>query len=234
MAKSSVSSIVREILETDLSIQDALQRKYANVSAIARLLKPKVEENVRHKVKLASVITALKRAKTGYSQPLPSIQQVVAESHVSVRTDVAKLSVEKSKRALGTFRQMLASYHEDFLQVSESTSAVTLIFDQKLCDRVTDAFKKSDVLESEEDLAAIIVHSPQRIIKTPGCAITFYNQVSRRGINIEDTVSCHTDTIIVVKMRDVGKSFAALTELIAIARNRAETVKISTSPETRT
>ena len=227
MVNQSVSSAVREILNTDLPVQDSLQRRYGNVSAIARLLKPRVEENLKRRVKLASIVTALKRAKVGYSQPPPSIQEVLAESHVSVRTDVAKLSVDKSKKALETIRGMLASYQEEFLQVSESTSAVTLIFDEKLYGKVISAFRRSDVLESEEKLAAIIVHSPLRIIKTPGCAITFYNQVSRRGINIEDTVSCHTDTIIVVKMENVGRAFSALTELISTARSRSRILKTS-------
>ena len=68
-------------------------------------------------------------------------------------------------------------------------------------------------------MAAIIVHSPERIIKTPGCAIAFYNQLARRHINIEDTVSCHTDTIRLVKMSDVGNAFNALTDLISSARS---------------
>ena len=37
-------------------------------------------------------------------------------------------------------------------------------------------------------------------------------------MNIEDTVSCHTDTIIVVKMKEVGKAFTALTDLITEER----------------
>jgi hypothetical protein len=41
-------------------------------------------------------------------------------------------------------------------------------------------------------------------------------------VNIEDTVSCHTDTIIVVKMREVGKAFTALTDLITEERKRTE------------
>jgi aspartokinase len=79
-------------------------------------------------------------------------------------------------------------------------------------------FTQGDILEVEDDLAAIIVHSPEEIIKTPGCAIAFYNQLARRHINIEDTVSCYTDTIMLVKMDQVGKAFNALTDLISNSR----------------
>ena len=35
-------------------------------------------------------------------------------------------------------------------------------------------------------------------------------------------MSCHTDTIIVVKMKEVGKAFTSLTDLISEERKRIE------------
>jgi hypothetical protein len=115
---------------------------------------------------------------------------------------------------------MLAENQDEFIQVSESISAITLIIDQRMLENVTTPFKGQIILEKEINLAAIIINSPEMIITTAGCLTTFYNQVSRRHVNIEDTVSCFTDTIIVVKMKDVGQAFAALTDLISNARKK--------------
>ncbi len=218
LVSPSISRVVQEAIDGDLSIQDALQRGYANVSAAARLIKPKVEQLVGSRVTLESVVSAVKRAKLAYKPVVAPIKSVIAESIVNVRTDVAKLSLERSRRVLEAARKMLANYQEEFLQVSESISAVTLIYDQKLHKKIKSFFYRSDVLDEELDLAAVIIHSPPEIVKTPGCLIAFYNQVSRRHINIEDTVSCYTDTILVVRLEDVGRTFAALTDLIASAR----------------
>jgi aspartokinase len=98
-----------------------------------------------------------------------------------------------------------------------------LVFDDTLLNEVKAMFAHYDILEVEDDLAAIIIHSPEEIIKTPGCAIAFYNQLARRHINIEDTVSCYTDTIVLVRMSDVGKAFNALTELISNSRKLPKT-----------
>jgi aspartokinase len=89
-----------------------------------------------------------------------------------------------------------------------------MIIDQKVHRNVRKELHTDEVLVEGDDYAAITVQSPKEIIDTPGCVATFYNQLSRRHVNVEDTVSCHTDTIIVVKMKDVGKAFEALTELI--------------------
>jgi hypothetical protein len=222
LATIPLSRLVREILEEDLSIQDSLHRGYANVSAVARSVKPMVEQRGQRRVNLASLITTVKRARLDYRGPPPSIRAVVAGSIVNVRTDVAKVSVEKSTRALDTVRKLLAEYQEEFLQVSESLHAITLIFDQRLGETVRSACRREKSFEEELNLAAIIVQSPPAIVKTPGCILAFLSQLSRRRINIEDVVSCYTDTIVIVQMAEVGKAFGALTDMIAAARARAK------------
>ena len=64
---NSISKTVQNLIDEDLSLQDALQRDYGNYSAIARMLMPKVKEAVNSDVKLESVITSVKRAKANYT-----------------------------------------------------------------------------------------------------------------------------------------------------------------------
>ena len=220
MVKLTISRAVKEVVDRDLSIQNALQYKYGNISAIARLIAPKVEASVNHKVNIESLITSIKRISGNYKAPPVEVSRTISGSIINVRTDIAKISVEKTKRSLETVRKMLATNQEEFIQVSESISAITLIIDQRMLEIVTSPFKGDVILEKEINLAAIIIHSPETIVNTPGCLTAFYNQVSRRHVNIEDTVSCFTDTIIVVKMNDVGQAFAALTDLISEARKK--------------
>ncbi len=210
---NSISRVVQSLIDSDLSIQDALNRNYGNYSAIARILKPKIEEILGHKVKLEGIITSVKRAKTKHILQHEDLKKVIADSVINLRTDVAKITVEKTSKNLKAIRENLASYSEEFFQILEGTSAITLIFDQKLFDQVKSMFTTENILDEKQDLAAIIVHSPKEIIKIPGCAIAFYNPVSRNHINIEETMSCYTDTIIILKMENVGRAFNVLTDL---------------------
>jgi hypothetical protein len=146
------------------------------------------------------------------------IESVLAGSVVNVRTDVAKLSVEKSKRALEAARNLMASYQEEFLQVSESNTAITMVFDQKLLSSITKRFNDDDILDEESDLAAVIVHSPEEIVRTTGVVLAIYAKIAENHINIEDTVSCFTDTIVVIRMDEVARTFSTLTDLISESR----------------
>lgn len=219
---NSISRTVQILIDNDLSLQDALQKDYGNYSAIARMLKPKVKEILRQDVKLESIITAVKRAKVGYKKLARNITEVVAKSVINIRTDVAKISVEKTSRNLEKIRKTLANFSEEFFHVIEGVSAITLIFDQKLFEEICSLFLEKEVWDKKQNLAAIIIHSPIELISTPGCILLFYSTVSRKYINIEETMSCFTDTIIEVSMKDVSKAFAALTDLITEARKQAK------------
>ena len=217
--EKSITNAVKEVVNNDLSFQDSLQRDYCNISALARIIKPQVDHILDGKnTSIESIVTALKRSRRDYNVLEKPIASILAGSTISVRTDVAKLSADKSKKTIEKVAKAMTQNVGNFISVSESIMSITLVFDEALLDEVKAMFAHDDILEVEDDLAAIIVHSPQEIIKTPGCAIAFYNQLSRRHINIEDTVSCYTDTIVLVKMEQVGKAFNALTDLISGSR----------------
>jgi hypothetical protein len=217
---NSISKTVQNLIDEDLSLQDALQRGYGNYSAIARMLLPKVKEAVNSDVNLESVITSVKRAKANYTILQGKITRVVAGSVLTIRTDMAKVSVDKTKKSLEKIRKSLATFSGEFLQVIEGNSVVTLISDLYSFHKINGIFAKNDVIDQKQNLATVIIHSPDDITSTPGCVQAFYNAVSRRHINIEETMSCYTETIIVLAMEDVSKAFAALTELITQARRK--------------
>ena len=222
---------MKGVIENDLSLQDALSRKYGNYTAIARLIKPKVEKDLGRKVNFDSLVTSVKRTKPRFQPTEGGLEGVIGRSVVNVRTDVAKLNLDRSKRALDSVRNILATYQEEFLQVSESYSAITMIFDQKLLEEIHSKFNDDDVLDEQSDLAAIIVHSPKEIVRTPGVVLTIYTKIAENHVNIEDTVSCFTDTIVVIRMDDVARTFSSLTDLISECRAKSKKRQKGTIPK---
>jgi len=213
MVNLSISRIVQYLIENDLPIQDALARGYGNYSAIARILKPKVEEIYGGKVDIAGIITAVKRAKATYI-PEREYCRIVAESKITLRTDLAKISVEKTRRNLEKARLISADFPEAFFQVLEGISTLTLITDEGIFENIRLVFRKDEILSEKHNLAALIMQSPKEIVDTPGCIVAFYNPISRAHINIEETASCYTETIITLKMEDAAKAFSILSDLI--------------------
>jgi aspartokinase len=220
--QKSITETVREIVSSDLSFQDSLQRDYCNISALARIMKPQIDHMLSKNTSIESIITALKRSRYDYDVRQKPIASILAASTITVNTDVAKVSARKSKKTIEKVAKAMIQGDGNFISISESIMSITLVFDDLLLQDIKVMFASEDILEIENGLAAIIVQSPEDIIKTPGCAIAFYNQLARRHINVEDTVSCYTDTIVLVKMEQVGKAFNALTDLISNSRKMAK------------
>jgi len=214
----SVSRAAYSIISTDLSLQDALYRRYANYSAVARILKAPVEKELGRRVKLDTLITAVRRARVAFKQPPGQVKHVIARSVINLRTDVAKVSVEKSKRAVEVVRRTLAEFGGEFLEVLEGITSLTFLVDQRSLKELHSQFRKEEILDQRTDLAAIVIQSPREIVDTAGCITAFYSELARLHMNIEETVSCYTETILVIRMEDVGNAIAALTSMINEAR----------------
>lgn len=215
----NVSKAVEDILREDVLMQDCIAKGYANLSAIARTIKREVEEKVGKDVKHDAIVSSLRRIKVKVKESVEkNVKEVIAKSTIDVRTDVAKISLERNRFAEQASRKALSIFPEGFIQFSESTSAITLIYDERIRKDVLKLFDRCEILEDVKGLAAIVVRSPKEITITPGCISAFYSELARKRINVEDTTSCYTDTIMVVKMADVSKAFNSLTELISSMR----------------
>lgn len=217
MVEQSLTRVVQSILEGDPSILNALERGYANISAVARLIRPRVEEKLGRRVKLSGVITAIRRVRERHKSSTEHLR-VIAESSVTIRTNLAKISLEKTRRNLERARLLSTEYPETFFEVIEGMETLTVIMDQRLLDDVKSKFRSEDIIDVKDNLSAIVIHSPREIIDTPGCVAEFYGVVARRGINMEETISCCTETIILLKTSDSGSAYSAIAGLIEEAR----------------
>ncbi|MCS7136268.1 MAG: hypothetical protein RMJ14_01545 [Nitrososphaerota archaeon] len=214
----SIAQVIRHLIDVDIPLQDSLQRGYANLSAMARFLRPTVERLVGDKVSLDTIVTTLKRLRGAYTTIPFSVAYVIAKSTVNVRTDVARLSLKRSAKLLKVSRNMVSRYQKGFVQVLEGLSTITLVYDSSLHEKIVSNFLSKDIIYENANMAAIIVKSPKEISSTPGCIATILQQISRRGINVDEIISCYTDTIIVIEPNDVGRAFESLTELITFCR----------------
>jgi len=213
----SVSRAVRYIIGIEKSYLHALDSGYANLTALANLIKPTVESILGHGVKHSTIVTALKRMRGGGRGATLAAARVIAGSRLRARTGLAKLTVRRSRSSSRIARD-LAIRSRGFFQLLDGVSTITLIFDRGRLERVRNEFPPRMILRESSDIAALIIVSPSIIEETHGVVSHMLEWLAMREINVEEVVSCHKDTIILVSTKDGGRAFDALNELISTCR----------------
>ncbi|MEM3394886.1 MAG: hypothetical protein QW413_01470 [Nitrososphaerota archaeon] len=214
----SISSIVKTLVELDPYILSGLSRGYVNLSALARLLKPTVEDMLKRPIKTDAIVTSLKRLRKSQEELSYPVARVVARSRLNIKSDLSRLSIKRTVKNRQIVRDLTFKYRRRFFQALEGLSSITLIYDVKYHLSVKRHFLRHSIIDESVGLVALMIVSPIEITSTPGVLSLILAQLSIKGINVEEIISCNTDTIIVVKAEDGGKTFDAVTELIQRCR----------------
>jgi len=214
----SVSSVVRRLIELDPAIIAGLSARYVNLSSLARLLRPQVEGILKRPVSVDAIISSLKRMRSRPDELSFPVARVIAESRLNLKSDLAKLSVKRTLKTRGIVKEVAYRYRKTFLQALEGISSITLIHDEKLHPRLKKYFPRQYIIDESSGLVALIIVSPAEITSTPGPLALILNRLVERGINVEEIISCNTDTVVVVRAMDGGRAFDSINELIQTCR----------------
>ncbi|BBE42887.1 hypothetical protein NAS2_1507 [Conexivisphaera calida] len=197
-----------------------LREGLANASAVARSLRPRVESLVGAPVGEEAVLAALKRMRgSGEGGTGQQIARVLAASRLDLKTGLGKMVIRRSQQAADAVGELAARHRRIFLQVLQGISSYTIVYESRIRDEVARAVPPGSAIDESSGLAALTVVSPPEISNTPGVVSAILQRLASRGVNVEEVVSCHTDTIVIVRSEEGGRAFDAVQELISECRS---------------
>lgn len=214
----SINKSVHEIVASNLSYDQAVTMGYANLSALARLIQHQLSTRGQVASKEA-IVSALKRYHQEKAYERKESYKVLAESTISLNTDVTKLVVNR-KKIQGLLEKLIYP-GQGVIYLLRMQDTATLVLERTAFEAALKVIRsiKHDVIEIKEGLTLITIHSPVEIIDTAGCVELIYRFISASGVNIEDTVSSYTDTLVVVKNEDAGAAFNSINSLVMHSTN---------------
>lgn len=200
----SLAQECRDVASRYPFVLDGLREGVVNYRAVARHIKPEVEDRVGRDVDIEAVTTAVRR----YGEELQDdddgegARSVLADSRVSLRGNVVSITATE----YGDLPDV-----EGFVHLVRGRDYTTVVVDDDEADAVGDAVE-GEVVERVGDLTCITVESPDEIVDVPGVLTRMVSRFSSEEINIVDITSCYTETIIVVEKRDAVKALETLEE----------------------
>jgi hypothetical protein len=209
----SVARRVRDYLDGQPALSDAIRLGIANYSAVAR----RVSDDLGLPASEA-VIAACRRYPKGRGESARAagVRRVVRKSRIETRTKVATITASLGGEVLQRLGDVVEELLDEnslcrLIQVSRGT---VIIVDEDSVPRVVKALREDQVIRIRKDLIEVAVASPVSIEETPGLLTLLTGVLSAQGINIVEALSCYTDTIFLLDRDDLNPALAVLSKAL--------------------
>lgn len=223
----SVAEATRRVIQIHPSLIDGIKQGVINFSALAELIRGRVLRLANRK---SVQIEAIKMALMRYAEELKesrklieeNISAILAQSVLELKNDVIVFTIHQF--ALLNKLDKLTKYMEGsrFFQLIQGTKTFTIAAHQNLLPSLIELVEEKNIIATNKDQSALILISPPEIIEVPGLVAYVTDLFATHNINITQFMSCHLDTIFIVKREDSVNAYQLLEERIMLFRDILE------------
>ncbi|MCX8175145.1 MAG: ACT domain-containing protein [Candidatus Micrarchaeota archaeon] len=195
---ATTANLVRLYLKRRPQLLSMVRNGLCNYSALARRLQKEIfpkSQNGFVAIKAALLRLAHEEKEGERRDWEREVERILRASSVEVRSNVA---VVLSKASVGV----------PVIAVSNSKSGVMSVVDSSYVPQM-----KKKGFKVIDGLTLVILISPPALQDTPGCVSAILDAIAAEGINVLEFISCHTDTLLVVRNADAVRTYEILARL---------------------
>lgn len=215
---NSIGKITEELINKSPFLREAMTDDLINISALARKLKPEIEDLTGKEVKEGAIVMAIKRMTPGlYHRLNIKITNVMGElGDFLVRSNLSDFTFENSeslKTKQADLIHEINKENDSFFTLCKGVSETTFIVNTQHDDLIKRMFSGEKLKSHTKDLASVTVKLPMVNTEIYGIYYYILKHLAWEGINIVELVSTSNEFTIVVKQDDVDKAFKILMQI---------------------
>ena len=206
----NVAKITEQYINSRPSVKDCIKKRLVNYSRLSREI---IRKEGMKPEDFDAVLIAARRYFHSVSKSTSAqdeIRSLLSRSSTSIRNKIIVAVIDKrifTDDLLDLERKVKKSRNPFY--AIEGTDAITIITAAVFLDEIRKAFKSS-VIRLWQDLALVVIASPEEIEETPGVFSYLSSLLSDRGIKVLETMSCWSETLFVVSEQDIARVLGAL------------------------
>lgn len=211
--KPSIQKRVESEISSNLLLDESVLSGIANFRAVARKLKRKIPEASVEALAI-SARRYFEKARKAHASADEALFRLLSKAKIKVTTEVADFTLESGERTISKVSELMGRINPkkgDLFHFVAGYRAATLIVDMDNFEKVNRS-AKSLVIDTRRNVAEVSIITGAEVEQTPGWVALVSRLLARNGINMIETLSCYTETILIVEARDVGKVLSLLSE----------------------
>jgi hypothetical protein len=214
----STADATRAYIDEHPSIRDALRDDLVNFAFLARKIQS--ERPLRNEEAIEIALRRYQQEMRSLTPALRSVQELLERSRLEVRSRVAILRIKEDGPILDRLYNIGKGLVPELkrrgvFQIFQGTRALTVLCEDDLLPVLLEEIPPKNVLHVERGLATVAFRSGPAVAETPGVLAVIAESLYQRGINCLETMSVHTDSILVFRESDLVGALAALSRLTA-------------------
>jgi hypothetical protein len=209
----SVPEEVERVIRQSPFLEEALADGILNLSALARKIKPEIEQKLYKNVTEGSIVMALKRLslKKDLKKEFDLKKSV---GNLIVRSNLVELTYKNSHQLIEGLKKVMDKIkkieNDIFFNFSRGTFETTIVCSNNIASFIKKILSGEQLVSAFEKISSISINLNYQTVDTPGVYYTILKILSWNGINITEVVSTYREFTILVEEKDIDKAFTAL------------------------
>lgn len=214
----TIQETVEIIINRTPFIEEAMHEKLINVSSLARVIKPEVEEVLGKNVKTGAIMMSINRLSPAnilrIRKNIKSFSLKLGD--FIVRSDLYDYTFKNSNTLhlqISVLFGKIGSNRESFFTVSQGIFETNIVISSNLIQDVENIFSAEKLICSMEKLASITIKLPKSNLEHSGVYYFILKQLAWANIPVQEIISTTHEMTLVVKELDINKTFSILIDL---------------------
>ncbi len=216
----TISHLTKKEVNNMPSVYECMSRGLINYPALAKKIKPKIEKELKRKVKLSAIVMSLRRyaEQIEYKNKSKKIFDAIRNgSELTLKSNIFNVCVYNSPTIFGKIDKIksLINYRRgDIINIVYGNSYISILANMDNQDRILEILLGEEIVINEPDLVMLSFKFPIEYIYTPGIANMLTNELVWSGINIIEIVSSATELNFFIKEEKSAVAYSVLQELL--------------------
>jgi hypothetical protein len=211
----NISHVVRKLVGEKPFLQEAMFRGIISYGALAEQMQKEVERELGKKVKIFSVVMALRRYAEGMKK-LHAPPEIDFRSEVIMKTNLCDICVVKSPKLMNELKDLytMADFGRgDTMNVSQGNYEISIVTNEKYMQRILSHLHGEKIIGAKKNLVSISLRFPSEFFETPGMMFEVIRRVAWENVNIYEAISTNTEFTLVIHKKDSMRAYKVLQSL---------------------
>jgi hypothetical protein len=215
-----MSNQIKDILNKEVFLQEAIGRGIVSYNKLADYIKPELEKKVGKKVKHSTISMAIRR----YAEKLEKKQNTISFNYFSetlVKTDICYIIVEESSTALPQIQSIYNKMdlrHGTIFNIVHANYEIGIITNQSMKEKIINELNSQRIKRVVDDLVVISLTYSKDYLKTPGVIYNVSRFLAWENINVYSIWLTTQEFNILISHDDTVRTFSILNKLVKTNR----------------